>query len=155
MAAESWTASFDFMEAGRRLRRFSIIERSLFELVGQWVQPERDVAAKLQFGEQCYRHVRHAEMLEGLLPTPSGQYPLAYADPTQLFPLADAETAADSDSRLRALYRGILPPLHAEYAAHLDRTNPITDAPTMRVLRLVLGDLETDLAAGAALMRAA
>lgn len=176
MTDESWTTSFDFMEAGRRLRRFARLERRLFELVGQWVQPEPDLAAKLQFGEQCYRHVRHAELLEALLPTPANQFRAAYADPIDLdldldlnldlssagaaldaigLGLTAADAALDSGARLRALYRGILAPLRAEYAAHLDRTNPITDAPTIGVLHLVLRDLENDLAVGERMLRAA
>ncbi len=150
-----WTTSFDFIESSRRLRRFAAIERRLFELVGQWVQPEQNMHAKLHFGQQCYRHVRHAEMLEGLLPTPDSQYPAAYAGPIDLDLLATADAAHDSHDRLQALYSTILAPLRSEYLAHLDRTNPLTDAPTINALNAVLRDLDHDVTVGARLLSAA
>ena len=48
---------FDLMTSAQHLRRFAALERRLFEVVGQWVREERHVPAKLQYGQQCYRHV--------------------------------------------------------------------------------------------------
>lgn len=55
-------------------------------------------------------------------------------------------------TRLEALYGMALPALADSYTEHLERTTAITDGPTRRVLHLVMSDLETDRAAGLALI---
>jgi hypothetical protein len=66
----------------------------------------------------------------------------------------DQDGTYDADRRLRAVYREALPHLVRTYSGHLDLTTPVTDGPTIRVLRLVLADLDRDRAAGDALIDA-
>lgn len=66
------------------------------------------------------------------------------------FPTAGPDTSA----ALSAIYREGLPHLVRSYTAHLAVTTPVTDAPTIRVLRLVLADLDEERAAGDALVDA-
>jgi hypothetical protein len=67
---------------------------------------------------------------------------------------ADADRQGDPGAvaRLAALVRDALPALERTYEEHLARTTPLTDGPTVRVLRLVLADLAEDRAAGEALL---
>jgi FMN phosphatase YigB (HAD superfamily) len=149
------TTPFGLMESGRRLRELAAIERRLFELVGQWVQIETNLTAKLQFGEQCYRHMQHSTLLESLLPTPAEQYPAAYRDAVDLELLRPIEAATTSSARLLSLYPDVLHELAARYQAHLRRTAAITDGPTIRALRLILSDLQSDRQRGQQLIATA
>jgi hypothetical protein len=60
----------------------------------------------------------------------------------------------DATAALTAVYREALPHLARAYTAHIAVTTPVTDAPTIRVLRLVLGDLDDERASGDALIEA-
>jgi hypothetical protein len=67
--------------------------------------------------------------------------------------VADAPSL-DTTAALTAVYREALPHLVRAYTDHLAVTTPVTDAPTIRVLRLVLGDLDDERASGDALIEA-
>jgi hypothetical protein len=67
-------------------------------------------------------------------------------------PDAGADPGEDAVARLTAVHRVAIPALVRAYEDHLERTTPVTDGPTQRVLRLVLADLAEDRAAGEALL---
>jgi hypothetical protein len=149
-SAAVWTSHLDLISSARAMRRFASIERGLFAVIGQWVRSEIDTAAKLQFAQQCYHHHWHAELLTTLLPTPAEHYPTAYEDDIvhagrRVDALDHLATKRDTTGRLDQLAGVVLPELIAEYRRHLDRTVPHTDGPTIRVLGLILNDIETDL----------
>ena len=62
------------------------------------------------------------------------------------------EPTSPTLARLVGLHRVVLPRAVSSYAAHLDATSPVRDAPVIRALRLVLQDDRDDLREGEAVL---
>ena len=121
--------------------------RRLFELMGTSVATTPEHEPKLMLGRHCYHCAWHAELFAALLPTPAQVHPYAVVEP----PSAELETIfasfeqfATTPERLDAIYGVAVPMLLDHIREHRDRCNPVTDAPTMRVLDLVVHDLLAD-----------
>jgi hypothetical protein len=146
-------------QSARRVGRHAWVEMRLFEILGRWSGTVSQPRAQALFGSHSHHHAWHAELWNGLLPAvPHLAVPeLVAPDEADAVLIAgldalDEAGTDDADSRLRAVYREALPHLVRAYSGHLDLTTPVTDGPTIRVLRLVLADLDRDRAAGDALI---
>jgi hypothetical protein len=165
--------------SARRVGRHAWVEMRLFEILGRWSGTVNQPRAQALLASHSHHHAWHAELWNGLLPAvPHLAVPELVApdeaDAVLIARLdaldqdgttrdgttqndtedADANGSDDADARLRAVYREALPHLVRTYSGHLDLTTPVTDGPTIRVLRLVLADLDRDRAAGDALIDA-
>jgi hypothetical protein len=152
-------------ESGRRIGRHAWAEARLFEIVGRWAGTVDEPRSRALFGRQSAHHAWHAELWHGLLPALPhlADTQLVAPDETDSELVAalaaldeadDAGAPAAASARLIALHRRALPRLLASYDDHLVHTTPVTDGPTVRVLRLVRTDLTEDIAAGDALIAA-
>jgi len=140
------SGSFDVAENARRIGAYAWIEQALFEVLGTWVATVPEPEVTLLLGTHCHHHAWHAQMWRDRLPD------LAELDPDRLtapanpavarFVTALAEPAPlrSTVEQLVGVYRVLLPRLVAAYSVHADATSPVTDAPTARILRLVLAD---------------
>jgi hypothetical protein len=129
------------------------IELILFEAFGRWISTTSHARAKPMLAAASRRHAWHAELWRERFPTtPDADVDASVAHArSKLGPLVDALAAFDplraGPGRL-AVVDHAATELAREYRTALDAIDPLLDAPTIRVLTLVLGDL--DVAAGAA-----
>jgi hypothetical protein len=122
--------------------------RRLFELMGTSVAVMSDLQAKLMLGEHCYHYAWHAELFERLLPTPADVHPYAMVAPPSISIVAQFDAIDGSTSnveRLVGIYRVAVAHYHQRIGDHFEQCNPVTDAPTMRVLGHVRADLGADI----------
>jgi hypothetical protein len=144
-------------ESARRIGHHAWIELRLFETLGAWVTAVPELEAKAVLAAQSYHHAWHAELWHGLLPSvphlhgPDLVVPAGPATAAQIDSLAEATGTVE---RLAGLYEVVLPALMDAYRDHLGRTTPVTDAPTIRALRLVLADEEEDARTGERVLQA-
>jgi hypothetical protein len=157
-------------ESGRRIGHHVWVEARLFEVTGRWSGTVDEPRTRALLGRQSRHHAWHVQLWHDLLPA------LPHLGPSQLVAsgedgaemiaaLEGLDDEADDDvddtpeagtdaavARLTALVRDAVPALERAYEDHLARTAPLTDGPTVRVLRLVLADLADDRTAGEALL---
>ncbi|MFN2490328.1 MAG: DUF455 family protein [Actinomycetota bacterium] len=127
---------FSVLENSERLANYRFLEEQLMEMIGGWSQTTAQLAFKATFGYHVYDHAQAADMLgERLrqLRSGSGRGRPATDDFTRLCEhVWKLEATID---RLVAVYRVLEPHLVSTYVYHADATDPLTDAPTVRLLR--------------------
>lgn len=142
-------------EAAQCLGHYAWVEARLFEILGGWVQDVPELEAKLLVGSQSHHHAWHAELWGRRLPVLSGIDPddlvVAANDDLIVFMHALAGPVTTVE-KLTGLYRVLLPHLAATYAAHLDHASTVSEAPTIRALKLVLADETEDRLQGETLV---
>jgi len=136
------------------------VERRAFEVLGSWVANETVPEARILFDVQSQSHGWHAELFAERMPAIEGVDPAIYVvapsvEADQLLATLgggamssdqeDVHAAAGAPAggtllRLVGLSRVLLPRLVTGYGLHLRRCAPVTDAPLVRALRLVLRD---------------
>jgi hypothetical protein len=133
-------------ESGRIIGQYRWIEMRAFEILGGWVPGVAELDVKLSIAAHARHHAWHATLWRDRLPE------LAGVDHEALTVPANAELARFVDTlgeetgaehtieKLVGIYRILIPRLVTRYGAHLEQASPITDGPTIRSLRLVLGD---------------
>lgn len=133
-------------QAARLAGSYCWVERRLFAVLGTWAPADPVPEARALFDVLSQQHAWHAELWSERLPVLDAVEPEALT----VAPDADVERLFDVLSgpggtllRLASLARVVLPRLVVGYALHLRRSSSTSDAPTVRLLRLVLAD-ETD-----------
>jgi hypothetical protein len=138
--------AFTVEGTARRVGNYKWIEMRLFEALGGWVATVPELDVKLRLGTHCYKHAWHADMWHKRLPE------LREMNPERLTQPANAEVEAFMNAvtepgeldqtieKLVGVYRVLIPHKIAAYTYHLNNTSTITDAPTIRILRLALQD---------------
>jgi hypothetical protein len=136
------------------------VERRVFEVLGSWVGAEAVPEARVLFDVQSQHHGWHAELFAERMPAIEGVDPAIYvlppsAEVDQLLATLgggamstsqeDVHAAAGARAggtllRLVGLARVLLPRLVTGYGLHLQRCAPVTDAPLVRALRMVVRD---------------
>jgi hypothetical protein len=119
------------------------VEGRLFEVLGGWVVDEKIPRARIEFDEQSQAHAWHAELFWDRLPVLDWVDREALSvspgkDVTNLF--SEMSERTHTLPRLILLSRLVLPRLVSGYRLHLERAAPVSDAPLIRALRLVLSD---------------
>ena len=147
-------------EAGALVGCYCWIERRLFALTGSWVQEMEDPATQIHLDEVSFQHAWHAELWAQRLPSLDGIDPESFVQEaeTVLGPLLEGLGAGEDPGfievrRMSGLYRFLLPRLIAGYQHHLEAARVSSDAPLIRVLRLVLSDELESWQAGEALVQ--
>ena len=138
--------AFNVEETARRVGNYKWIEMRLFEALGGWVATVPELDVKLRLGTHCYKHAWHADMWHKRLPE------LREMNPERLTAPANDDVVAFMDAvtepgehdqtieKLVGVYRVLIPHKIAAYTYHMNNTSTITDAPTIRILRLALQD---------------
>lgn len=136
--------NFSVEENGRRLRRFFYFERRLMQSLGAWTLSIPEFEVKLETGRHIFYHADAARQLRERLHEQEQR--LADVDAFR-----DAEidrfidemlSAADPAELLVGVHQVAGRALQTAYRHHIDNTDSITDAPSIRVLRRILTDYE-------------
>jgi len=139
---------FTVQENARRLLRFFYLERRLAQALGSWTLAIPDFEVKLETGRHIFYHADAANALR--LRLSEQEQSLKQVDA-----MRDAEidrfidemlSAADAPELLVGAHQVLGRALEVAYRHHIDDTDPVTDAPTIRTLKRVLLDYEPMLA---------
>jgi hypothetical protein len=135
---------FSVQENARRLRRFFYFERRLAQALGAWTLSIPEFEVKLETGRHIFVHADAARLFRERLTEQEMR-------PKDIDGFRDAEidrfidellSAADAPELLVGMHQVIGKALETTYRHHIDDTDPITDVPTVRLLKRVLTDYE-------------
>src|SRR5437016_13992756 len=152
--------AFTVEETARRVGAYKWVEMRLFEARGGWVAtvPEMDVKSRL--GTHCYKHAWHSELWHKRLPELREMNPDRLTQPANdamvkfMEAVTEPEGPDQTIEKLAGVYRVLIPRKIAAYTYHLNVTSTITDAPTIRSLKLALNDEFEDWRDGEMLIQA-
>ena len=144
---------FSVVENSRRLANYRYLEIQLMEMIGGWSHTTPQLAYKATFGYHVYDHARAADMLgERLEQLRSGREREEPATDEFARLCEHVWNLESTIDRLVAVYRVLLPHLVSTYAYHADATDPMTDTPTVRLLRDLAGIGQSHAAWGQAVL---
>src|SRR5262249_39047805 len=139
---------FSVAENARRLLRFFYFERRLMQALGAWTLSIPEFEVKLETGRHIFYHADAARAFRERL-----------HEQEQRFADIDQHRDAEIDRFIEEMLSASSPvellvgvhqvagkALQTAYRHHIDDTDPITDAPTIRGLRRILTDYEPMLA---------
>ena len=133
------------VEWAQRTESARAIEMQLAALLGGWVPRIIPAGAKLLLARHARHFAWHAELWDGVVPVlhdrPEGS---AVTEPT----LQEAATALAAVTEPKGVYDDVIPQVVAAYRAWSAESTPIAERPMMRVLDLVLHDLDFDAQEG-------
>jgi hypothetical protein len=144
---------FSVRENAQRLANYRYLEIQLMEMLAGWCHTTPQIAYKATFGYHVYDHAQAAdslgERLEQLRSGRESQEP-ATDDFARLCEYVwKLETPLE---RLVAVYRVLGPHLVSTYVYHADATDPMTDTPTVRLLRQLAAMGQSHIAWGQAVL---
>src|SRR5688572_30083505 len=144
---------FTVKENSQRLANYRYLEIQLMEMIGGWSHTTPQLAYKATFGYHVFDHAQNADVLgERLEQLRSGR---GFAEPaTDDFARLCEHVwhLPDTLARLVAVYRVLEPHLVSTYVYHADATDPLTDTPTVRLLRNLAGINQSHIAWGQAVL---
>src|SRR5918999_62965 len=144
---------FSVSENSKRLSNYRYLEIQLMEMIGGWCHTTPQLAFKATFGYHVYDHAQNADSLgERLEQLRSGRL---FAEPAtdDIAHLCEyVWNLPDTIARLVAIYRVLEPHLVSTYAYHADATDPLTDTPTVRLLRQLAAMGQSHVAWGQAVL---
>jgi hypothetical protein len=148
------SAGLTIDDAARFLGHATWLERRLFEVLGSWVTSTPEPAVKLALARHSRHHAWYAELLEPLRPDTrdhdlEAQAPLDAGWRTLVSRMLAASTTR---ARLERLIEAVGTTI-ACYEQHLGVMRFVRDAPTRRVLGLVLDAERSELVELEALQR--
>ena len=138
--------AFTVEETARRVGAYKWVEMRLFEALGGWVATVPELDVKTRLGTHCYKHAWHAELWHKRLPELREMNPDRLTLPANehverfMSAITEPEEPRQTIEKLVGVYRVLIPHKIAAYTYNLNNTSTITDAPTIRSLRLVLND---------------
>jgi len=138
--------TFDVEESARRIGAYKWAEMKLFEALGGWIATVPELDVKMRLGTHCYHHAWHAELWHKRLPELREMNPDRLTKPANdamvrfVEALVEPEAPELTIEKLVGVYRVFIPRFIAAYTFHLNNTSQITDAPTVRSLKLALQD---------------
>jgi hypothetical protein len=131
-------------ENARRLLRFFYFERRLMQALGAWTLSIPEFEVKLEMGRHIFYHADAARLLRERLN--EQEMRLKDIDSFRdseidrfIEELLSAETAGEL---MVGMHQVVGRALATSYLHHIDDTDPVTDAPTIRCLRRILSDYE-------------
>jgi hypothetical protein len=138
--------AFNVEETARRVGNYKWVEMRLFEALGGWVATVPELDVKMRLGTHCYKHAWHSELWHKRLPELREMNPERLTVPAndEVVTFMDAVTEPEAPEatieKLVGVYRVLIPHKVAAYTYHLNNTSNITDAPTIRSLKMILAD---------------
>jgi len=139
---------YSVAENARRLLRYFYFERRLMHGLGAWALSVPEFEVKLEIGRHIFYHADAARLLRERLH--EQEIRLKDIDGyrnAEIDRFVDEMLSAQSAPELLAGMHQVLGvALATAYRHHIDDTDPVTDAPTIRCLRRILTDYEPMLA---------
>jgi hypothetical protein len=144
---------FNVKENAQRLANYRYLEVQLMEMLGGWSHTTPQLAFKATFGYHVYDHAQAADLLgERLEQLRSGRERDEPAT-DEFARLCEYIWNLDATiDRLVAVYRVLAPHLVSTYVYHADATDPLADAPTVRLLRQLAALGQSHVAWGQAVL---
>ena len=130
-----------------RIAAYRALDLLLFEVIGSWITDATAVPVRPYYAAWSQHHGWHADLWAGRYPViPDRDVHTATEAATARFePVIEALRALDSDAdRIGMLADHLLPQLATILEQHRNEVVPELDAPTARVLDLVIDDLGRD-----------
>jgi len=135
---------YSVAENARRLQRFFYFERRLMQGLGSWTLSIPEFEVKLETGRHIFYHGDAARLLRERLH--EQEIRLKQVDgfrDAEIDRMVEEVLSADSPAELLVGVHQVLGrALATTYRHHIDDTDPVTDAPTIRCLRRILTDYE-------------
>jgi hypothetical protein len=144
---------FTVKENSQRLANYRYLEVQLLEMIGGWSHTTPQLPFKAAFGYHVYDHAQAADLIgERLEQLRSGRDREEPAT-DDFARLCEHVWSLDSTpDRLVAVYRVLEPHLVSTYVYHADATDPLTDTPTVRLLRQLASLGQSHIAWGQAVL---
>ena len=133
------------VEWARRTESARAIEMQLAALLGGWVPRITPAGAKLLLARHARHFAWHAELWDGVVPVLHDRPEESVVTEVTL---QDAATALAAVSEPKGVYDDVLPHVVVAYRGWSGESTPIAERPVMRVLDLVLRDLDFDAQEG-------
>jgi hypothetical protein len=139
------TTQVGIVEWAERIESARALELQLAGTLGAWVPRIAPAGAKLLLARHARHFAWHAELWDGLVPLlhdrPEGSVVLDGS-------LQAAQAALVAATEPKAVYEDVMPLVVASYRTWSGQATPIAERPVMRVLDLVLRDLDFDAQEG-------
>src|SRR5436305_1573251 len=135
---------FNVAENARRLLRFFYFERRLMQALGAWTLSIPEFEVKLETGRHIFYHADAARLIRERLREQEQRFAEIdqYRDRAIDRFIDEMLSASDSAELLVGVHQIASRALQTAYRHHIDDTDPVTDAPTIRLLRRILTDYE-------------
>jgi hypothetical protein len=137
------------VEWARRVRGARDLELALSDTLGGWIPRVQSAGPKLLLARHARHLAWHADLWDGLVPVlhdhPTGSEAGSGIAESGL---REAAAALGAAVEARAVYDDVLPELVATYRSWSGDATPIAERPLMRVLDLVLRDIDFDAQEG-------
>jgi len=126
-------------QRGQNVATFRFVEVRLMEILSAWVPSTPEMEAKLLFGAHIWDTAQAADALgkrtyELRLPLQHSLTPAA----GYLEVLGSLAAAEGAGPRIAALYDVMLPGLATRFRNYLAATDPLMDAPTVRIIEQIM-----------------
>jgi hypothetical protein len=125
------------------LGTFRFVCVRLMETLAAWVPTSPELEVKTLFGRHIWQLAQHADAIGHR--TVELRAKLHYdREPRQeyLDALRLIQETSESGDRVAVFYDVVLPDLAARFRDYLERTDDLLDAPTVEILRRILGDVD-------------
>lgn len=134
--------AFGVAENIRLLQRYAYIEEMLMKLQAAWLIaiPEWDL--KLALARHLYEDAEHVQWLRNRIQELRGGRPDGAVDPALAEVLDEALHGEDTMQFLLGTYAVLKKCLLKQYQQHIALTDPLLDAPTVRVLEFIVHEEE-------------
>lgn len=144
---------FTVKENSQRLANYRYLEIQLMEMIGGWSHTTPQLAFKATFGYHVYDHAQAGDMLAERLEQLRGGRSFFEPATDDFARLCEhVWLLPDTIDRLIAVYRVLEPHLVSTYVYHADATDPLIDAPSVRLLRQLAAMGQSHVAWGQAVL---
>lgn len=135
---------FSVDENARRLMRFFYFERRLSHGLGAWTLSIPEFEVKLETGRHLFYHADAARLLRERLSEQERNLSVidGYRNEEIDRFVEEVLSASDAAELLVGIHQVAGKALQVAYRHHLDDTDPVTDAPTLRAMKRILLDYE-------------
>lgn len=144
---------FSLAEKARRLSNFRYLELELLEFLAGWSQSIVHIPLRIGFGYGMFTQAVHCRDLAWALNNLKRAHFQTVAPSNELVRLCEQIWLTEPPLlRLVAIYRVLKPHLISAYQYHIDATDPISDAHSIRVLQSACADHVADVVWGNAMI---
>jgi hypothetical protein len=135
---------FSVTENARRLLRFFYFERRLAQALGAWTLSIPELEVKIEMGRHIFYHADAARLFRERLSEQEMRLKDIdqHRDPEIDQFVEELLSASMPAELLVGIHQVAGKALETAYRHHIDDTDPVTDAPTIRLLKRVLTDYE-------------